>query len=78
MGVATDKILIALEKEIDRIDQGARDRGHSPHAWQRDGNTAYCFCSACGAGASVRIYPADLHVWSAGNLKLEDLDCPGK
>jgi len=76
--VAKDKIVIALEAEIDRIDRAARDRGHAPHPWQHDGNTAYCFCRACGAGASVRVYPTDLRVWSAGRLKQDDLKCPGK
>lgn len=73
-----DSIVVALDREIDKIDRLARDQGHALHPWQIDGNTAAVFCRACGMGASVRVYPTDLRVWSAGRLKQDGLKCPGK
>lgn len=72
-----DSISIALDREISRIDAKARDMGHFPHGWKVEHNTAQAYCQACGAGASVRVYPTDLRVWSAGKLKGDD-QCPGK
>lgn len=72
-----DAISIALDEEVTRIDAKARDMGHKPHAWNIDGPTATAYCQACGAGASVRVFPTDLRVWSAGRLKNDD-PCPGK